>query len=263
MRWGLLVLALGVVLCGCLSVETTHKQNTDGSAEITQVTDLSILKASGSTYGMGDSLDNICDAYVGVVCMEEDGIVTIKKTFKPSDAFYKFEVKDDIFFKKYRLTIERMPSFADNLNKDSDIFGSTSTGTSYYGDSYDSPYGSDSGSTYGDYGSTFSNYLDTDKETKFTDPSSKASAAILRQAKVESTYIVKMPGSVTSAEESTEINGSSATFDVVTMMEKRKPIVVVSEEANLPLLIFAGVSGLVVLLIAAFMAFSMLKPKQV
>lgn len=260
MRWGLLVLALGLALFGCLSVETTHKQNADGSAEITQVTDLSILMASGSAYNMGDTLENICDAYEGVVCMQEDGIVTIKKTFKPSEAFYTFETKDDILFRKYRLTIDRSPSFTENLNKNSEIFGGSSP--SSYDDYYDTPYGSSSDSSYGGYGSTFGNYIDNE-ETKFTDTSAKASAAILRQAKVDSVYVVKMPGTITSAEEATEINGSSATFDVVTMMEKRKAIVVTSEEANVPLLMFAGVGGLVLLLVAAFIAASMLKPRQV
>ncbi|HSB47377.1 MAG TPA: hypothetical protein VLD37_05155 [Candidatus Bilamarchaeum sp.] len=261
MRGAWLVLALGLMLSGCLSVETTHKQNADGSAEITQVTDLSILLASGSAYGGSDTLENICGAYVGVVCMEEDGIVTIKKTFKPSDAFYTFETKDDIFFKRYRLTIDRMPDFTENLDKSSEIFGGSSSGSydDYYGDYYDTPYGS---SSEGSYGNTFGNYLDNE-ETKFTDTSAKASAAILRQAKVESAYTVVMPGSITSAEDALETNGSSATFDVVTMMEKRKAIVVTSEEANAPLLIFAGVAGFALLLVAAFIAIGMLKPRQV
>ncbi len=243
------ILVLGALLMGCISTEITHSQHADGSADITQTTDLSILQTGGNSSVYGDALakalGGLCEKYEGnVTCTEEDGIIKLRKHFRPSEAFYKFEVKDDIFTKRYRLTVDRIES----LGSYSDDSLSSNASSSYT-----SPYGS----TLGDYGE-----LGKDDIT-LSGSRAKLMGSLLEQMKMEYTYTIIMPGSIKEAEGAVSFNDSEAEFDLIKQMKERKPIVVVSEEVNWPLVIISGVIGFMGLVLVILALMLLFKPKQV
>lgn len=249
-------LIISAMLAGCISTETMHEQHADGSADLTQTTDMSALSSlggSGSAYSsyysdaLSQSLATVCDKYEeGVSCSEEGGSVTLKKHFKPSEAFYKFEVRDEIFVKKYRLTVDRIESLGD--------YSSSSLGSNYTDSEYTSPYGTSLGS-YGD--------LSANETVTLSSSSSKLIGNLLKQMNMEYTYIVRMPGKISEAQGAMAQNESEAKFDLIQQMQNRKPIVVVSEEVNRPFVLIAGIFGFLGLVFVALAVMLMLKPKQV
>jgi hypothetical protein len=254
--WIAIVLVFAAMLAGCISTEMTHVQHADGGADITQTTDMSALSslgASDSSYGsayseaLSSSLETVCDKYEeGVACSQEDGTVTLKKHFRATDAFYKFEVKDEIFVKKYRLTVDRIESLGD--------VSSSSLAANTTDSAYSSPYGTSLGS-YGDLGA--------DDTVTLTSSRSKMIGNLLEQMKMEYTYTIRMPGKISEAQGAVSQNESEATFDLIKQMQDRKPIVVMSEEVNWPLVLIAGIFGFMGIVLAALGVMLMLKPKQV
>jgi len=257
------VLVISLVLTGCISSEVRHRQYADGSADITQTTDLSAFasagndssygSALGSAYGsaLSNSLSAVCDQYEsGVSCSEDGGVILLSRHIKPADAYYRFETKDDIFVKRHRLTVETIASIGKAASSNSD---------ENYSDSsiYTSPYSSPSGSL-GSYGD-----LASEDGLSLTGPKAKLLGATLEQMGFEYLYIVDMPGAIVDAPGAESFNESEARFDVVQMMQERKPIVVESEEMNWPLIIVFGVIGFLALVLSALAALMALKPKQV
>jgi len=257
----LLALAFSALLFGCISSETVHVQNADGSADITQTTDMSALTSlygdSSTSYystAITDAMGKVCEGYDDdVTCSEADGVVTLKKHFKPKEAFYKFETKDDIIFRKYRLTVDRIEPMGGNTTSMLGSGGTDSTSDDYYSD-YTSPYGSSLGG-YGDLGSEESITLSSAR--------AKAMGAMLESMKMEYKYIVRMPGKISSAPGAVSMNDSEARFDLIERMKGREPIVVESEEVNWPLLVILGIIGFMVLVLVVLGAMLMLKPKKV
>ncbi len=211
---------------GCISVNMTHKQNSNGSAEVTQTTDFSGLVSA--TEGLGDlggenndsitttsglsssDFEDTCDEVEeGVECTVdvEKSIVTLKKTFTSENAFYTFETESDFFTKNHKLTVDELPNFKKEGVEEAD--------------------GAPTG--------------------KITDTTNLEQAKLLQTYGVEMTYIVEMPGKITSAEGSEEIEKNVATFDLLEMMDDGEPIVVESKETGLfcmPGLVLLGVLGL-------------------
>lgn len=253
-KYVLVAVMLAFFFFGCIDTEVKHVQYADGSADITQETDLSgmtDLLSSSDYYDESllgeETWDTVCDQYEGVKCEYEDGLMKLTKHFSPSEAFYKFEVKDDLFMTQYRLTIDELPSFDEYAKEDSSdsLFGDV------YGDSYTSPYGSD----YGGLGS--------EGPTSLSSPSSKATGAAIEQMGMSYTYTITMPGTIVSAEGATEFEGNTVEFDIAERLQEKEPIVVVSEEVNLLMSFMAGVMILVVVLAVAFVAIRALRPEQV
>jgi hypothetical protein len=258
------IVLFAVLLGGCISTEVSHRQHADGSADVSQSTDLSILKSYGSSYGssssyssaLGNVFDKLCEQYEqGVECEEEDGVMTLTKSYTTADSFYKFEVKDELFVKKYRLTVDQLPDFSQYAKKSSSIFG----------DEYDygSPYAGSAGSSYGSSYGSYGDYLTSKEGLKLSSTKAKSTGTVLKQVGMEYTYRVQMPGRITDAPGALEFNDSEATFDVVQQLQDRKPIVVVSEEVNWLGVGIIGAMGVFVILSVAIAAILMLKPKQV
>jgi len=225
------------IMLGCISIETTHIQYTDGSADVTQEMDMGALTSyaesySDSLYGdyggqtesideeMEAACDEIIEYYPDVKCEYINGKLTVSKHYTPENSFYKFEVKEDILFTKYRLTVDQMPTMA--LSSQS--------------------LSSSSGFDYG---------LSETEPEKFSETSSVAAVKMLQSYGMESTYVVKMPGSIVKADGAIEFDENSAEFDVLEMMIEKEPIVVESEKINLTgfMIIIVGILVLVALLI--------------
>lgn len=221
-----------IFLFGCIQVEYNHTQFSDGSAVVSYKTDMSslfsLLESYGGSYGSSTSslskLNELCSSYNlenGATCEQESGIITLSKRYSTEDAFYKFEVKDEFFVKKYRLSIDELPTIIQNYSLDS-LYGSS--GSSYNSDYYKGLFGSD---------------------YQLSSKKSSASASLLKVYGVTSNYTVTMPGTVTKAELG-KIDGSKVTFDVFELMQKGKPIIVESEEYSVFSLIIVFVLFLVV-----------------
>jgi hypothetical protein len=230
-----LSLVLGLILFGCISTEVEHKQYADGSADISQITDISLFDSEYSYYSsyISEAFDELCDSYSSEVdCEEDGGVVTLSKKFSSSEAFYTFEVKDELLFKKYRLTVDELPDF-NQYASDTDFFGDS------YTSSYSSPYEPSSGGYY--------DYLDSDT-IKLSDAKAKAMGKLMESMGMDYTYSVEMPGTIVEAEGAVEFDENTAEFDIVEMLQDRKQIVVVSEEPN----------WLVILFLVALVAFGIL-----
>lgn len=215
---------LMVFAMGCITIETYHKQNADGSAVITQTMDLSgyyeymqSMEGMEGTEGVtvsstdAEDFEAMCDDVPsGVTCTTDISTwtVTMEKTVSASEAFYEFETSGDLFSKKYKLTIDELPNFGE--------VGDEETG--------EVPSGS------------------------LTSSENAEGAVGMQQMGMEWTYVVEMPGKITSAQggDIDDDNPNVATFDVLDMMSDQEPIVVEAEGSGL------GCLPGVVLLLAVF-----------
>jgi len=203
------LLSVFLLFLGCISVTTTHVQHADGSADITQETDMSVLTSYAESYneyeanvsGIEGQCDEIREMDPEILCSYEDGVITVSKHYTPENSFYKFEVKNEFFTKKYRLTVNQMPQ----MSPDSYSYNYPNSG-------YDSGY---SGGKFNDSNASVS------------------SVKMLENTGVEITYIVEMPGEIIKAEQAEKISGNTAEFNIFDAMINKKPIVVESEEVNI------------------------------
>lgn len=224
----LLILIISIIsLFGCLSLEINHKQYSDGSSDIRQTVDLSLLTNYLGSYGSyyasstQDLNKEFCKNYENINCSFRDGKAILSKHYLSSEVFYKFEVNDGFFIKKYRLTIDEIPELGSKYSK-KDMFNRS---TYSYG-------------TYGSYDSYFSSL----RELKISDPKLKIVGTMFDSARIDYKYVVEMPGTITSAEGAVNINGSVATFDLVKQLKEGKSMIITSEEYN-PLIV--GFVGLI------------------
>ena len=225
MKTAIFATILLVLLFGCISTETTHQQFADGSAMITIKNDVSILSSSAYAETYSSLFEESCDYYdSSVSCEEEDGVITVSKRISKEEAFYKFEVKDDLITRQYRLTVDELPDFSSSYDAEG-LMDS-------YSYDYGSPYADDS----------YSSYLsDT---YKISDSKSKAIGNTIEQMGMEYTYTVEMPGTIISAEGG-EIEDNKAVFDVAERMQEREPIVVISEEYNFLMILIIAVIAII------------------
>lgn len=232
-----------ILFFGCFKVDVNHIQNADGSADVTHKTDMSavysLLGSYGSSYGStsnsaySEALKTLQDPcansefkYEDVTCSFEKNVLSLKKVYKPEEAFYKFEVKDELFVTKYRLTVDEIPAMEDESSSSSDL-------SSLYG------------SSYSQYDSMFNRKTGFHK---FSNPQSAAFVPIFKLYGMEVKYVIQMPGEITRAEHGV-VEGSTVTFDAVEMMGLNKPIIVESQEFSLLFVGVVVIVGLVVIVL--------------
>lgn len=222
----IIAICLSLFFSGCISFTTTHKQFSDGSSKVVQDMDMSSLFSLTESYSsstnsvslLSETCYNVSKSNPDIKCnYSNSGVITLTKTFKPKEAFYTFETKDDFLVKKYRLTIDQLPDLGeDTSNVDSS--------TSQY----------------------LSQYTSNGKVT-LNGSGSKMTASVLKVAGVEYEYRVSMPGDITKAKNAKKFDKSIAVFDVIELMEDGKPIVVESEEINWLVVAFLAFMGFVLL----------------
>ena len=154
------------------------------------------------------------------------GVLTFEKSVKPEDAGYTFKVEDSFPYKVYVFSTDVQPQ----LMPQGMASGMGSTGT----------------------GMLSSTTALSGKQTKFTDPMSKASALMLKGANVKMTYTVEMPGELVSAENG-EIKDGKASYNVLELMENGKAVEVRSRELDMVTLGIAAVAIVVVVGAGAFL----------
>jgi hypothetical protein len=236
-----LVFALfaALLFSGCITITDTHRQLANGSAVVTQELNMSSLMALSASYGSSYSQADI-DAAFALACANitkqhpevkctpgSGGVISLQRTYGPSNAFYKFETKDDIIMTEYRLTVDDLPQ----------MYDASSLGSS-----------ASSMSQYSDYTSA-----------AITAPGSRASASILKASGAKYEYDISMPGSITSAPGAKSFNSTGATFDVLQMMDDGKPIVVESQEINWLVVAVLAAIALVVLAAIALAVIAMVR----
>ena len=227
MKFSLLILIVGFLLFfGCISSEIKHKQLIDGSAELSQTLDMSVLLTLySSSYGGSTLIDEqtACKSYKeNLDCKYDNGVLKLSKKYGASEAFYTFETKDELYSKKYRLTVDEIDNF----------FKYASTGSGYY-DSY-------------------SSYSYLYKNIKLSDPDSELTGKALGTL-INYTYIIEMPGQIVSAEGAIKVEGNTATFDLVKQLKEKKPILVISEIFDSNLFIMGAVVFALLIAVAAFL----------
>ncbi|MBN2478326.1 hypothetical protein JXB01_03490 [Candidatus Micrarchaeota archaeon] len=220
------MLALLILMFGCISNEYSHYQERDGSALVVQKFDMSGVLGSLEEEQIESTLQQMCansTAKDPELKCEYDvkGIVYFEKTFTPGDGHYIFETGGDILNKKYTLTVKsapRMDTSTEESMGEAEVLGE-------------------------------------ETEIKLTGSEAKAMAANYKQFGMNLTYTVYMPGKIISANGGIiSEDGTSAKFDMLDMMEDGKEIVVVSEEMDMMV-----VGGIVILLIVILAYFLFLK----
>jgi len=213
----LLFLLAIIFIAGCISIEVEQKVDENGDSRITERIDISSLVSMAS---MRENVsmpteEEVCANYTKerYECSYDDGVLTLAKDFKLSEAdFYSFEREDGLFETTYTLTVTQMPK----MGKESTMFDQTSQ---------------------------------PKIDTKLTAPEAKGIASMIKTMNMNITYTVEMPASIVEAVGAVRVSGNTATFDVLERMENQRNIVVIAKGYNTALFIGVGVMAAVVIVI--------------
>jgi len=187
-----------LVFAGCVSVEYTHAQKEDGSADLSILMDATgMVQLQGQaavTASLQQSCDELKTQVQGLGC-EVDGVdLTITRHYTKDSAFYSFRDEGDLFLHRYVLEIDSVPT----VGRESE--GQAINTTITY--------------------------------TRLSDPAGLQSAQAMRAVGITAFYTVQMPGEIREADGSLMFSGNRAKYDLLSLMGVRS-IKVVSEEPNL------------------------------
>jgi len=224
-----------ILLFGCITMDYVQKVERNGDSEITVSADLStfmsMMESMGNASegedpeaGFQESCAEAEQQDSSITCTYSDGTLILTKQTLLSEGLYEFESEGGLTSTRYTLTLRKLPDAAESM---------------------EGSLGDESGT-----GESPTSGL----ELEFTDPKAQEQAEGMRSIFMV-TYAVEMPGTIVSAEGAEEIEGSRATFDVLTMMENGQNIVVVSEETDNTLIYLGGIVVVVLMLGAAFYLF--------
>ena len=234
-----LLLAAMILLSGCIKQEYYQKMEKDGSSMIKQITDFSpmveTMKESMADFDGGDSGENVTEGLKEVCneitdetisCSADGLILTLEKRFTPEDGYYTFEVEQGLF-NTYKVTVNKIPT---------DAFGDALSGEDFID------------------GATASTQIVSLKDKT----NAKQAAQTATLIGMEFSYVVEMPGSITSAtvdggEYVPEIEGSTAKYDLVEVFDDSGSLVIESQELNI---LWIGIAlAVIVIAVLAFMYF--------
>ena len=232
-----LLLAAMILLSGCIKQEYNQKIERDGSSMIQQITDFSPMvetmeeamnETDGETGDVTEGLSEVCDKITDetISCSVDGLILTLEKKFTPEDGYYTFEVEQGLF-NTYKVTVNKIPT---------DAFGDALEGEDFVD------------------GATTSTQIVSLKDKTNAKQAAQTAALI----GMEFTYVVEMPGSVTSAtvdggEYTPEVEGSTAKYDLVEVFDDSGPLVIESQELNV--LWIGIILAVIVIAVLAFMYF--------
>ncbi len=102
------IIALLVLSLGCISVKMDHTINRDGSSELKvnlAVSEKYQKDASSLFEGACERVDKdkVSD------CKDSKDSLELTYNYEPEDEFYDFEVRDNIIYKEYEVTIKGLP----------------------------------------------------------------------------------------------------------------------------------------------------------
>jgi hypothetical protein len=110
-------LMLSLLFAGCVKIEYEQILDRDGSSVITERLDLSALVALSEQYGEKSDLASICvnitKGQSDIDCKYDEGIVTVKKSFKAGDG-YSFTRTSELPYTVYTLELRKLPDLFDS-----------------------------------------------------------------------------------------------------------------------------------------------------
>lgn len=186
-----------IIFAGCVSVDYTHMQKEDGSADLAIQMDATGMVQLQGQAAVTSSLVQYCnemEAQVqGLQCEVEGVKLTVQKHYSKDSAFYSFSDEGDLFLHRYVLEIDSVPT----VGRESE--GQAINTTITY--------------------------------TRLSDPAGLQSAQGMRALGISALYTVQMPGEIKEADGSLMFSGNTAKYDLLSLMGMRS-IRVVSESAN-------------------------------
>jgi len=210
------LLLVSTLVSAALDQSYVQTVSWDGSSEITKSTDISVFQAELNENGV-EKVRAYCEEEPA--CSVEGNVITITEEFQPGN-YYTFTAESGFPFTTYTFQQNKIPTdvFSESLDNVLKAAGAINkTGKA-------------------------ADVLDlTDREKNVQ------SAVFFRKFKANITYVINMPGGISEAhagDVNAEVEGSSATFDVVALMEESEPVTVKSGELNLGLLVL--VAGVIV-----------------
>jgi len=187
-----------LVFAGCVSVDYTHVQKGDGSADLSIGMDATGMVQLQGQAAVTANLVQYCnemESQVQGLSCEVDGVTLIvQKHYSKDSAFYSFKDEGDLFLHRYVLEIDSVPT----VGRES---GGQAINTTI---------------TY----------------TRLSDPAGLQSAQGMRTIGIAAFYTVEMPGEIKEADGSLMFSENRAKYDLLSLMGVRS-IKVVSEEPNL------------------------------
>ncbi|MFH1520995.1 MAG: hypothetical protein ABID61_05085 [Candidatus Micrarchaeota archaeon] len=232
----LVLLILSMVVSAAFDQTYAQQMHRNGESSIEKTMDVAIFAGQLSDDAF-IKMDNYCRSTTDVVCSidVDKKIVKITESFSPG-AYYSFTGDYGLPDTTYTLVVSKIPvdMFAKKFEK---ILVATDEAT---------PSG-DSGIV-----------IDLRDKVKNAE-----SAALLKTFFAKITYVVEMPSEIEIAyagNVTAIVNGSTATFDFVAILEDSEPMVIVSKETNYGYIV--AIVGVVALIVLAYAFIASSRPRQ-
>lgn len=232
----LILLILSMVVNAAFDQTYVQQTNRNGGSSIEKTMDIAIFASQLSDEAFV-KMDNYCKTTTEMVCSIDvnNKIVRITESFS-SGAYYSFTGDYGLPDTTYTLVISKIPvdKFTQKFEK---ILVATGEGT---------PSG-DSG-----------NAIDLRDKTKNAE-----SATLLKTFLAKLTYVVEMPADIEMAyagNVTATVDGSTATFDLVAILDDSEPMIIVSKETNYGYLV--AIAGVIVLIALAYAFVASSRPRQ-
>jgi len=180
----------------------------EGNSEITKTMDISAFMTDFEEGSM-EKISDLCEAEPELRCSVEGKKITITESFSPGE-HYNFKVDYGIPFITYTLTQKKIPTdvFSVSLDKLLRKAGVVEGGVEGSADAID----------------------------LFNEEENRENAGFLRRFNVNLSYQITVPTAIDDASAgnvSGAVDGTTATFDIVEVMEESQPMTVRNSELNL------------------------------
>jgi hypothetical protein len=230
-REALFLLAVSALMFAAVDQTYIHDFSRDGSSKITKTSELSIFSAELTNASFAN-MKAVCDDGFRVDCSVDVAkkTVTITESFAPG-GYYTFGSVYGLPDITHTLVIEKIPNdkFASALSKL--LIAANVTDPSQGGGSV-SP-------------------IDFEDELN-----NREAAAILRMIRANLTYTINMPYDIDEAVAGNvtgNVSGKSVSFDLISLLEQSKPLMIRSRELNLGYIVL--IFGILVIAALAFSFF--------
>ncbi|MBU0526932.1 hypothetical protein KKE92_00470 [Candidatus Micrarchaeota archaeon] len=227
----LVILLMCTLVSAGLDQSYIHIVDREGNSEITKTMDISAFMTDFEDGSM-ENVSDLCSIDPELRCSVDGKVITITESFSPGE-HYNFQVDYGIPFITYTLTQKKIPTdvFSVSLDKLLRKAGVIEGGVEGSADAID----------------------------LYNEEENKENAGFLRRFKVNLSYQITVPTTIDEARAgnvSGIVDGSTATFDIVDLMEESQPIVIKNSELNMGYLVIIAA-----VIILGGLAYSFFKSK--
>ena len=227
----LVVLLMCTLVSAGLDQSYIHVVDREGNSEITKTMDISAFMTDFEEGSM-EKISDLCVEDPELRCSVEGKTITITESFSPGE-HYDFKADYGIPFITYTLTQKKIPTdtFSVSLDKLLRKAGVIEGGVEGSADAID----------------------------LYNEEENRENAGFLRRFNVNLSYQITVPTDIDEASAgnvSGAVDGPSATFDIVDLMEESRPVVIKNSELNMGYLVI--IAAIVVL---GALAYSFFKSK--